>query len=270
MLGVYLSSTSFRLYLPDWIFVGVLVVLFAIVERASPFERKFSLEDITIQHPFAHVERVSDELLYILTGILPAICIVLIVFWRRKVGQLTHFDALHLLSVSLLGFSLTYIFTGVVTDVLKVWISRPRPDFLDRCGPKKKTSPTALVGLEVCTMPLGEMYLLDGMKLTPSGHSSLSFAGLLYFSLWIVGQFKLVNLATKLWVWLVVPTIPIILAVYIALSRTQDYRHHFFDVILGLAIGVAISWKIYFRIFLGLNDKNSDKDRRELEEKILP
>ncbi|KAL6449526.1 hypothetical protein SBY92_004439 [Candida maltosa Xu316] len=40
-------------------------------------------------------------------------------------------------------------------DIFTSWISNPRPDFLERCGPKKRTTKDTLVGIEVCTSPFG-------------------------------------------------------------------------------------------------------------------
>lgn len=92
-----------------------------------------------------------------------------------------------------------------------------------------------LVDISVCTGPLGESVLIDGLRSTPSGHSSISFSGLLYLTLWLLGQFKLLQPRSSsryIYNYLVVFS-PLLLATYVALSRTQDYRHHFADIILG-------------------------------------
>lgn len=227
----------------EWAVVACLLLYFYFVaEPSKPFVRPFRLSDPSIQYPFATTERVTDNQLYFLSCIIPSIVIVgwaLVQYRRRKS---TKFQSTQFLNTSLLGLWLSVSFTGVVTDILKAWIARHRPDFLARCGPIKGTPTDQLVGIEYCSMPLGSMYLLDGMKSTPSGHSSLAFAGLFYLNLWAYNQVRKSHLGYQL-----CSGLPTLLAVYIALSRTQDYRHHFTDVILGSAIGLVVSSTSFFR-----------------------
>ncbi|KAF5209327.1 hypothetical protein E0198_004604 [Clavispora lusitaniae] len=116
------------------------------------------------------------------------------------------------------------------------------PDFLARCGAKAGTPVAEFVTVEVCTAPLGSMYLADGMKSTPSGHSSVAFAAMFYVFLWLGAEGRLPG---PFWLTEFVRTAPLAVAAYIALSRTQDYRHHFKDIVLGSAIGVGGAWLMY-------------------------
>lgn len=244
IMKLYFTSTQFKRFLPDWaVVVVLLVVFFEVTEVARPFSRQFSLADTTIGHPFAVAERVTDNELYVLSALLPTAVIVVVAAARAT----TMLDRLHLIQVSSLGLWFSVTITSVLTDVLKCWIGNPRPDFLARCGPRKGTPVGPLVGVDVCTAPLGEMYLLDGMKSTPLGHSSMAFAGLGYLTLWLVGQWLLAK-RTRLWELLVLGS-PLILASYIALSRTQDYRHHFFDIVLGGSIGIVFAVVCYRKYF---------------------
>lgn len=53
---------------------------------------------------------------------------------RYRNGAFTsQYQALHYLQVSILGLLISLSLNGVITDILKVWIARPRPDFLERC-----------------------------------------------------------------------------------------------------------------------------------------
>lgn len=255
MLIKYLKSSKFKKNIPEWIAVlALLLIFFYVVEPARPFQRQFKLSDPTLQHPFATTERVTDNQLYMLSCILPFTIILVITNFRRTNN--VNLNNFHVLQVSLLGLFVSLSVNGVITDILKNWIGRPRPDFLARCGPTPTTPPNTYVGIEVCTAPLGQIYLLDGGKSTPSGHASLSFAGLFYLYLWIIGQFKL-RRESYLWQHLVA-IIPIILASYVGLSRTQDYRHHFLDIILGSGIGISVAFVVYFRYFPYLNLENSN------------
>lgn len=273
MIGHYIrTSTSLRYYLPDWILSGgLLVFFFLVLEHLKPFERKFSTDNPNLQFPFAEQERVTDNQLYILSFFLPWVTIILVSLYQKRKSQLSQYDWLNLVSISTLGLLLSFTITACVTDILKVWIARPRPDFLSRCGARKGTDATKLVGFEVCTMPFGEAKLFDGMKSTPSGHSSVSFAGLLYLSLWLVGQFKLSSGHRVLVSSYFIPALPILLATYISLSRAQDYRHHFFDIVFGGAIGIAIgSWN-YFKLFPSLlSEATNEAKVHEKQGPILP
>ncbi|ODV78798.1 diacylglycerol pyrophosphate phosphatase [Suhomyces tanzawaensis NRRL Y-17324] len=256
---MYLASTKFKTYLPDWATtVVLLVVFFGYLEHATPFIRQFSISDQSISHPFAVVERVNDVQLYLWAVIVPSVVLVVL----SVVNASSQLDRLHLIQVSSVGLWFTAVITSVVTDILKCLIGNHRPDFLQRCGAAASTPAHVLVGLDVCTAPMGQGTVVEGLKSTPSGHSSLAFAGLGYLTLWLLGQYKLLNLleskttSRPVALWLVLCS-PLLLAAYIALSRTQDYRHHFFDVAFGSFIGIVFAIWGYFHYFHSLLDANS-------------
>ena len=253
-MKLYLTLNRFRAYVADWIVVLVLLIaFFTVCELAKPFTRQFEIDNPRISHPFAHVERFSDDQLYLITCIAPSIIITLILLVKGK----TNYDRIHLYQVSNLAFWLTMAMVGVITDTLKVWIANPRPDFLARCG-AKTTQKTGLVDILVCLSPLGEAYLWDGLKLTPLGHSSFAFAGLGFLSLWLMGQFKVWRHHAPLYK-LIFALLPLVLASYIALSRGQDYRHHLFDICFGSTIGIVGAWLGYHRYFPAVNGKNCNQ-----------
>lgn len=259
----YILSKQFHGYFPDWIVGGLLLTyFFLIAEHALPFQRQFSLDDLTISHPFAVVERVTGIQCILLASLIPLVTILIVLLVRYRTGSISsQHQALHYLQVSVLGLLISLSLNGVITDILKVWIARPRPDFLERCGAKTGTPMHELVDISVCTAPLGESVLIDGLRSTPSGHSSISFSGLLYLTLWLLGQFKLLqvrNSSRHIYQYLLVFS-PLLLAAYIALSRTQDYRHHFVDIIMGSLIGLGIAWWSYHHYFKVLLSEDSDK-----------
>lgn len=225
---------------PDWLTVGVLLAVFFLwLEPAEPFYRQFLLSDLRLQHPFAEQERVTDNQLYFLSAAVPTLIIGLAQLLSKNDSQTPKYH--------LLGLWVSLTVNACVTDLLKNWIGNPRPDFLDRCSPVAGTVTDAFVMVNVCTSPRGPSSIVDGMKLTPLGHSSIAFSGLLYLLiwawLWARAQKKEIRYASFL-----VIAAPTILATYIALSRVQDYRHHFFDVFLGLSLGIVaavLSWIKY-------------------------
>lgn len=234
MLLDYLKTSQFKRFIPDWITVLLLfLIFFFIVDPAYPFARKFIIDDSRLQHEFTSHERITDKQLYFLAGLLP---LGLILLSR---------DDIHTKQINILGLCVSLSVNGVFTDILKNLIAGHRPDFIARCHPMGNVPSSRLVGIEVCTAPLGKKMLMDGMKSTPSGHSSISFSGLLYLYLWIIDYFKISR--TSPLYHHIAAFVSVLLAIYICLSRTQDYRHHFFDIILGSAIGAFIASISYIR-----------------------
>lgn len=268
-LATYLKLEKFRRYVPDWICAGAIFVYFLLVaEHSRPFNRQFKLSDPTIQHPFATVERVSGPMCLVLAAAVPLVVMSLVTFIKHR-NQKDH--AWHVLQVSLLGVYLTVSVDGVITDVLKNWVGRPRPDFLARCGPKSSTPLDVFVDVSVCTEPLGATVLVDGMRSTPSGHSSISFSAFLFLSMWLYGQLQLLhNITTQpIYLYLFAGS-PLLLSTYVALSRVQDYRHHFVDIILGGILGCTIAVVIYRKFFHSVNGPNSQEILGEEEQPMLP
>lgn len=259
MLFSSFNSDTMKRNLSDWILAAVLVVYFLLVaEQAKPFNRQFSLADQNIQHPFAEVERVSGIQCLFLAFFVPFITINLVTLYLKVKHNKTQNEHFYLLQISTLGLLLAISIDGVFTDILKNWIARPRPDFLARCAPVKGTDPYELVGIEVCSAPYGQRILTDGMRSTPSGHASISFSGLLYLTLWLCGQFKVTETKTPVYR-VLLAVLPIIGALYISLSRTQDYRHHFSDIVIGGSIGISIALGIYHKYFPSIFSENPEK-----------
>jgi Membrane-associated phospholipid phosphatase len=107
------------------------------------------------------------------------------------------------------------------------------------------------------------------MRSTPSGHSSISFAGFLYLTLWLCGQYKLFTKTHPLYKYLVSCS-PLLLATYVALSRTQDYRHHFMDIFMGGCIGIFFAIVVYNRYFESIWSEEAGSPVDEEVESILP
>lgn len=270
-LNPIFKSETLRRNIYDWaLALGLFVYFFLVAEHAKPFNRQFSLSDPTIQHPFADNERVSGIECLLLASVIPLTIIGVCSSYLKAKHQKSQAEHFHLLQITILGLLLALSIDGVITDIFKNWIARPRPDFLARCGPKKGTPLNTLVGIEVCTAPLGERLLIDGMRSTPSGHASISFSGLLYVTLWLCGQFKVVQVKAPVYK-LLLCILPVLCAFYISLSRTQDYRHHFSDIVLGGSLGSVIAVGIYHKFFPRIFSNNSDKPLLSEEiETVLP
>ncbi len=87
-----------------------------------------------------------------------------------------------------------------------------------------------------------------GFRSFPSGHSSSSFAGLFYLSLYLAAKLHVLDQKGEVWRTVVV-LIPTLAAACIAMSRIMDARHHAFDVLFGSALGVVCAWASYRQYF---------------------
>lgn len=176
--------------------------------------------------------------------------------------------SLHKHHVSLLGLLIALVLTSFLTDTVKNAVGRPRPDLIARCKPAPGTRGDVLVGIEVCTETRHHV-LHDGWRSFPSGHSSFSFAGLGYLTLFLAGQTRLFvvggnaarnknddgddgeqdkaiyargDLARAL-----LCLAPLLGAAMIAISRCQDYRHDVYDVCTGALLGYVVAYWSYRR-----------------------
>lgn len=206
----------------------------------------FSLDDRRIQFPHAEMERVPLSMLFFYSLALPFVVIALFtVLSHRKSERKWHY-----LHVSLLGLFISLMFTSFLTDLVKNGVGRARPDLIARCKPKEDTPPDALVTYLVCT-ETDHHTLHDGFRSFPSGHSSFSFAGLGYLSLFLFGQLHAGHRGADLGRFLLA-LLPTVGAVAIAISRVEDYRHDVYDVTAGGILGTSIAIFSYRKYFPSL------------------
>lgn len=223
----------------DWIIVLGSLTLFIILEHAiSPFHRLFSLDDETIRFPHAKHEQIPVWLLLVMSYLIPAIIICgVCTIMKRKA------NTLHL---SLLALSSSTALTVFATALIKNGVGRPRPDLIDRCQPDPKAIIKGLVDISICTNT-DSHFLDEGFRSFPSGHSSYAFAGLGFLAFWLAGQVKLFKAPPRAWKSFICFT-PIVAAAMIAVSRTEDYRHHWHDVTVGGILGFVIAYFVSFEL----------------------
>ncbi|KAH9001351.1 PAP2-domain-containing protein [Lactarius akahatsu] len=228
-------------YAPDWILTIALSVAFYLLDKVDGFKREFSVSDTSLRHPYAIHERVPNTSLYVIAFVAP-----LVLQW---VINLLTTRSLWDAHNSALGLVLSLSLAGAFTQVVKVTVGRPRPDIIDRCQPNAGTvdPPFGLSSAAICHQ--SDRHILnDGFRSFPSGHSSLSFAGLTFLSLYIAGKLLLFDSrghAPKVWL----SVLPLFGAALVAVSRTMDYRHHWQDVVAGSCLGILtayFSYRLYY------------------------
>ncbi|CAR23850.1 phosphatidate phosphatase LPP1 [Lachancea thermotolerans CBS 6340] len=163
-------------------------------------------------------------------------------YQRRSFARLARPDwvpaKFHLFHISCVALALALGINGVLTNGFKLLLSNARPDFLARCQP---ADPLALyVSVAQCTQP-DKLVLYEGLKSTPSGHSSFAVAGLGFLYLWLA-RHTCVSRLRHVWCPL--------LCVFVMASRVVDHRHHWYDVLTGGALGLAVCvgvWRTLMR-----------------------
>ncbi|EUC56449.1 DPP1-diacylglycerol pyrophosphate phosphatase-like protein [Rhizoctonia solani AG-3 Rhs1AP] len=239
-------------YLPDWIVTCGLAAAFFALDKIDGFRREFSLTDTTIQHTYTEHERVPNWMLIVLCFGVPTIIMPIVNMLTVRSWWDWH--------NSMLGLVLGLATTGAVTQVVKVTVGRPRPDAIARCRPQPDAHDTAVFGLvttSICT-ETDAYKMTDGWRSFFSGHSSLSFAGLGFFSFYLAGKLHLFDErghTGKAWIALT----PLTGALLVAISRTMDYRHHWQDVLVGSIVGLVFAYFAYRQYYPTLESPLSHK-----------
>ncbi|KAK9760289.1 hypothetical protein K7432_015857 [Basidiobolus ranarum] len=242
-------------YFVDWVIVALLALGFFLVDKIPPFHRLFSLENKTISFPHKQFDTIPMSLAFILVFVIPLVLMALISLLIRRSPYDCH--------NAILGLCLSMTLTLMITHVLKVTVGRHRPDFISRCQPMKENGldrvdpPLGLTSVDVCTQTDAYVFL-DGMKSFPSGHTSLSFAGLTFFSLYLAGKLHLFDERGHTYKSFVTVA-PMIGAALIAVSRICDYRHHWQDVLVGAFIGVSCAYFSYRQYYPHLGSPRCHK-----------
>ena len=212
---------------------AILNITFLIIK---PYHMQIPLEreNVNVIYP-KEDSIVPGSVLYPLSFVTPAVVIILFGCLRKS----PKFIVFGLLSLTLAAF-----INGTITNLGKIFAGRPRPSFYARQD---------------------DGDLVDSWKSFPSGHSSISFVGLVYTSLILAGQLKVFQKKHQSWKLLIV-IIPWLVAAFVAVSRTRDYHHNFGDIIGGTLIGVFVAFLVYFSKFNSLTDEHCDMMKIEEEE----
>ncbi|EMD91730.1 hypothetical protein COCHEDRAFT_1194482 [Bipolaris maydis C5] len=210
-----ISRPSARLvasYIFDWIVIIAIAAVAAGWEYVEPFRRPFSPVDLNISYPYQTSEMIPTWLLVIVSlvapaGIIMVVCLVFVpgptaergtpkaLIWRRKLWEW---------NTGWMGLALSLATAFLITQGMKNLFGKPRPDLLSRCKPDLNRiadfaiNPVVgdifdpawvLVTSGICTQTDNDL-LKDGFKSFPSGHSSFSWAGLLYLTLFLASKFS--------------------------------------------------------------------------------
>ncbi|XP_012281604.1 phospholipid phosphatase 5 [Orussus abietinus] len=208
----------------------ILAIIYVELENAEPFIRRIHEDELWLYRNPRTDPYVPTTLLWPLVFIFPTIAICLAFLINKD-----KFDACQ----SVFAVTLALGLNGVLTDVLKLIVGRPRPDFYWRCFPDGRVNTEFK-----CTGNPSDVK--DGRMSFPSGHSSFAFASLGFVALYSAGKLHTFSLGGKGQSWkLCIFLFPLCIALAIAISRTCDYHHHWQDVTVGSTIGFCLAYLCY-------------------------
>lgn len=246
----------------------------------------FSLQDPSISYPLKP-DLVSNAVLYVASVVIPAIlmaliCLIIVpsisdarsfpkgTLWKRKLWEWHS---------AWLGLALSTLGAIAITSGLKVLAGKPRPHLLNVCDPDLSPESIArwrvgglgtdlnssvpiMVTFHICRNTDASQ-IKNAFASWPSGHSSTSWSGLFYFTLFICAKFGLripflrtpattgspsrgpeprSQAAAPPAYLILLAWIPVGGALFISISRWFDYRHHGIDIFSGAALGIFCAW----------------------------
>ncbi|XP_058738118.1 lipid phosphate phosphatase 2-like [Vicia villosa] len=230
------GATLARNHIHDWLILVLLILIEVILNIIHPF-RRFVGRDMMEDLMYPMKENTVPVWAVPLYAVLLPISVFVFVYMRRRdVYDLHH---------SILGLLFAVLITGVLTDSIKDAVGRPRPDFFWRCFPDGIQVYDALGGV-VCHGKASD--IKEGHKSFPSGHTSWSFAGLGFLSLYLSGKVKVFDRKGHV-AKLCIVFFPLLAACLVGISRVDDYWHHWQDVFAGGLLGLFVATFCYSQFF---------------------
>ncbi|KAI4313881.1 hypothetical protein L6164_026827 [Bauhinia variegata] len=230
------GTTVARDHLRDWLILLLLIVIEAILFAIHPFYR-FVGRDMMEDLKYPMKDNTVPVWAVPLYAVLLPIAVFLFFYLRRRdVYDLHH---------SVLGLLFSVLITAVLTDAIKDAVGRPRPDFFWRCFPDG-VEVYDKWGDVVCHGKASD--IKEGHKSFPSGHTSWSFAGLGFLSLYLSGKIKAFDHKGHV-AKLCIVFLPLLAACLVGVSRVDDYWHHWQDVFAGGLLGLVVATFCYSQFF---------------------
>lgn len=198
-------------YISDWVILVVAAAVGYVLGNITPNQRPFNLDDREISFPLTPKETVTTTVLVLVSVVAPVavvflVCLIFVpgpttpkgipraLRWRRKLWEL---------HIGWLSLALSVVGAWFITSCMKNLFGKPRPDLLARCQPDLSRAASYLVGgfrdgfqdgqlvsAAICRNT-DKATLNEGFRSFPSGHSSISAAGLIYLSLFLASKFAI-------------------------------------------------------------------------------
>ncbi|KAM3206978.1 hypothetical protein ACQJBY_062266 [Aegilops geniculata] len=215
-----------RLHMYDWIILVLLAVIDGLLNIIEPFHRFVGKDMMTdLRYPLQG-NTVPFWAVPVIGIVLPCAIFGGIYFKKKNFYDLHH---------GILGILYSVLITAVITDAIKDGVGRPRPDFFWRCFPDGKDLYDNVTTGVLCHG--AKSVIKEGHKSFPSGHASWSFAGLGFLTWYLTGKIAVFDRKGHI-AKLCIIVLPLLTAALVAVSRVDDYWHHWQDVFAGAIIGL--------------------------------
>eukprot|EP01116_Phalansterium_solitarium_P013496 TRINITY_DN30875_c0_g1_i1.p1 TRINITY_DN30875_c0_g1~~TRINITY_DN30875_c0_g1_i1.p1 ORF type:complete len:342 (+),score=81.28 TRINITY_DN30875_c0_g1_i1:915-1940(+) len=239
------------------------------LSRVNPVPRFFTERDQSLAYPYipdAHAS-VPTWLLVVVAVIIPLLIIVgtqlFLIVARPPTDHDLHRKLSTDIPLAILALGHTLAVTFFVTSALKCFVGRLRPNFYGMCNYKgyddamkggdlasylNRTVAGTVGSFDHCWQS-SQQLIYESRFSFPSGHSSISMAGLTFlgfFLVWVIAIFKPSRhnqLSGTVFI------VPVLAAAIVAATRVKDYWHQTDDVILGSLIGLGVafwSFRLYY------------------------
>ncbi|EDW73248.2 uncharacterized protein Dwil_GK16762 [Drosophila willistoni] len=250
-----LQGSAVRLFV-DVILLGILLIFTENFTKVwwPTTQRGFFCNDESLKYPY-HEDTVSPTLLHWLGLYGPLFALLLIevclMNWQRASSQWQEYFNLY---NTLRWFLYGYASSDIIKNVAKQTIGRLRPHFFAVCGPllipeggtclDEATDRGIYHTSYTCQPEItgATAHMLKDIHVSfPSGHSMLSFYGLVFLALHLQHRHwplrgSLLSPALQL--------LCLCIASFVALSRVMDYKHHGSDVAAGSLLGASVAFVV--------------------------
>mmetsp|Transcript_10937 Transcript_10937/g.26800 ORF Transcript_10937/g.26800 Transcript_10937/m.26800 type:complete len:330 (-) Transcript_10937:19-1008(-) len=214
----------------EWAVIIIIgIISFIVNELVAPHNKIVREGDEELSYPLVAAETVSTELAAAIGLLIP----LFVIFVSSEVTVRDRRE-LHV-QMQMLVQALAFAF--IYTTLLKKYLGRPRPNFFAMCE---------WVPGQGCTSDKAHDW--EARQSFPSGHSSHSFAGLGFLTLYLLDKvYRLHQLrhVAPLSLMQFLAMVPISVAAWIAASRVWDYFHNYDDVVTGSVLGMACAWQAF-------------------------
>lgn len=218
-----------KIDLPDLIVLGVTIVFTVITFLTTKLNPLYVPEgDSLSDFPIPNRETIPGVLLFVILICVPEVTFVIFYFLNKKFPNI--FNQFNIFAATW-NVITAQLAVQLLTEVIKSYVGRARPDMYARCGENAQYSTCKATGY----------VLSDSFKSFPSGHSSGAMSSMYFCAVFLLkvvsNDSVFVSLAALLY---------ILLGLYIGATRIRDFRHHVDDVVAGYVVGYIITniiWK---------------------------
>jgi diacylglycerol diphosphate phosphatase/phosphatidate phosphatase len=239
----------------------ILIIIYSVYLQSNDLiirDYQFREQDPKLSFPLKD-SQVSTVMLALLSWLVPIgiiiyVMIMMICFDLTKIKNNKSFAYFRTVILALI---FTLLFTSAVTNSIKVSVGYPRPNCFAKCDYQYfNTNNTEYLSLtkfnqigskDLCYSNTND--ISDAFQSFPSGHSSLIFSAITFASNVIsdgIGGTDGTNETTTQNAYIGMCNMFIhvglyALAIWVGVTRIQDYYHNTFDVIAGLILGCVIA-----------------------------